>query len=152
MLNENCRVKLLHDIRVPHKGVDIPLGTVGTVVYAYKSHGAYEVEFTKPFNAVVTVLPDEIEIVPVGKPTPTLVTGRGARTECKPDDTIIQFWDNDECSLEFADIGILGANNVMVVNATGSTLNESGLSVTHRILVTKDQIAQLMDWLERRFG
>jgi hypothetical protein len=44
-------------------GRTLPAGTVGTVVYAYRDGAGYEVEFSEPFDCVLTVQRDEIQPV-----------------------------------------------------------------------------------------
>ena len=39
----------------------LPAGSMGTVVGVYRRGAAYEVEFTKPFHTVATVMPDAIK-------------------------------------------------------------------------------------------
>jgi type I restriction enzyme R subunit len=53
-------------LRVPRRvgGQDLPAGSVGTVVYAYEQAPAYEVEFLRPFHAIVTLERSELEALP----------------------------------------------------------------------------------------
>ncbi len=46
-------VRLVHDHAID--GRSLPAGTVGTIVYAYADGVGYEVEFSDPFHAVVTL-------------------------------------------------------------------------------------------------
>jgi hypothetical protein len=43
------------------EGRVLPAGARGTVVYAYGSGAAYEVEFAEPFQCVVTLVREDVE-------------------------------------------------------------------------------------------
>ena len=60
-LRELTRVVL----RVPKQvgQQELPPGSAGTIVYAYEKADAYEVEFMRPFHAVLTVERSELEAV-----------------------------------------------------------------------------------------
>ena len=61
-IQELDRVRLLADVKTGD-GV-LPLGSTGTAVYRYRDGEAFEVEFTIPFNALLTLRTREIE--PIG--------------------------------------------------------------------------------------
>lgn len=52
-------------LRVPKQVGDqeLPSGSTGTIVYAYEKAEAYEVEFVKPFHAVLTLERSELEVL-----------------------------------------------------------------------------------------
>jgi hypothetical protein len=57
--------EILQPVRLIRKatvqdGRILPLGSRGTIVYIYLNAPAYEVEFSSPFNAVVTLVADDI--------------------------------------------------------------------------------------------
>ncbi|GGE74811.1 type I restriction endonuclease [Sphingomonas prati] len=60
-ISDLSRVRL----RVPKRAgeQDIPAGSTGTVVYVYKKSLAYEVEFSSPFHAVVTLERSDLDVV-----------------------------------------------------------------------------------------
>ena len=53
-LTETSRAKLDSNLELLD-GRELPVGTTGTIVGVWADGEAYEVEFTKPFHAVVTV-------------------------------------------------------------------------------------------------
>jgi len=53
------RVRLREDVSV--EGGVLRKGSAGTVVYRYGNADAYEVEFTRPLAALVTLRPDQVE-------------------------------------------------------------------------------------------
>lgn len=56
---ELARVTLSAEVRTDDGRV-LPAGAKGTVVGVYRKGAAYEVEFTKPFHVVATLLPGSI--------------------------------------------------------------------------------------------
>lgn len=55
---ELSRATLAQDLTVAEG--HLPAGATGTIVGVYRSGEAYEMEFTAPFHAVVTVRPDDL--------------------------------------------------------------------------------------------
>lgn len=53
-LTETSRAKLASSLELLN-GRELPAGSTGTIVGVWADGEAYEVEFTKPFHAVVTV-------------------------------------------------------------------------------------------------
>lgn len=51
-------VTLTGPVFVEALGLELPAGSHGTVVGIWQGGKAYEVEFTKPFECLVTVLPE----------------------------------------------------------------------------------------------
>lgn len=58
-LAELDRVSLSADVR-SDEGHTVPAGSTGTVVAVWNGGEAYDVEFTEPIDALVTVRPDAI--------------------------------------------------------------------------------------------
>jgi hypothetical protein len=52
-------------LRVPKRigSQDLPAGSKGTIVYLYENASAYEVEFLKPFHAVLTLERSELDVL-----------------------------------------------------------------------------------------
>lgn len=60
MVDELSTVALLCPVEAD--GHFLPCGATGTVVYVYSDGLAYEVEFNRPFHAVVTVEVDAVQL------------------------------------------------------------------------------------------
>ena len=61
-IEEISAVTLIESIDLGPVG-HIPAGTVGTVVFVHEGGAAYEVEFSSPLYALVTLLPAQIRAV-----------------------------------------------------------------------------------------
>ena len=61
-LCELDRVRVLADVEAD-EGVMVPAGSIGTVVAIWAGGAAYEVEFTRPVDALATIRLELLELV-----------------------------------------------------------------------------------------
>ncbi|WP_342149981.1 DUF4926 domain-containing protein [Methylorubrum sp. SB2] len=66
-LRELDRVELLADV-LADEGAPVPLGSVGTVVAIWAGGAAFEVEFTRPVDALATVDAGLLKVVSRDEP------------------------------------------------------------------------------------